>query len=371
MTTTPAPRRPRYEALSSFRGIAAILIATFHFPIIFLGAETALVRHAYILTNLFFALSGFILMAAYGQRLTTLPAYTSFAKKRFWRLYPSYVLSTIGVLLVPFVAYAFNLLWTWLFTGKYAGGFSYPPVPLKNLLIDMFMLQGFGLTGSLHLNYPAWSMGTLFYCGLLFGGLSLFPKIRLPAFVACFAISFYVIATKAPAYMGSSYDFGIFRTGASFFSGVLTWYLWNYWNPQDFVKKWAVLFQSMALIGAVAFITWVGVTNPKTLWAVPVWSLFMLAFAIDSGDIVSALNSPRLKWLADRSFAIFLTHAMPIFLGIQAKDWLDYFKVPGALSSLLGVFILVGYLAVVLWLADLFYRKIEGPLSDRMSPSGK
>lgn len=364
MTQTPTVRT-RFEAVNSFRGLASIMVAVFHFPAIFFGADSPLVRHAYILTNMFFGLSGFILMAAYGDKLHSVKQYATFVQQRLVRLYPLYFLATVMVLCVPFLTYATNLLLTFLFTGGYAGGFSYPPLQGRELLGDLFMLQGMGLFDSLHLNFPAWSMVALFQCSVLFGALTYLRKGRLVAFIAIVAGSMYVLSTKAPFLMGSSFDYGIFRCASSFFAGAITWHVWKAWSPGVRSRQWAVLFQSGAIAIALWYITVVGIATPLTLLAPLVWSIFILAFSVDAGDYAAVLRHPRFIWLSDRSFAMFLCHASLLFIGHQTTQWLTYFKVSSELSTLVGTVSLFGYLGALLLVSDWAHRHIELPLTRR------
>lgn len=125
----------RFETLDSFRGIAALFIAVFHFPLIFWGAEFPALRHAYVVTNFFFALSGFILMAAYSDKLRADPAFRIFLSKRLVRLLPLHLLMTAAVVFLPFVTYGTDLVLTYLMTGQYAGDVP----PLKILWRDFWV----------------------------------------------------------------------------------------------------------------------------------------------------------------------------------------------------------------------------------------
>ncbi|WP_157940630.1 hypothetical protein [Escherichia coli] len=71
----------RFDTLDGMRGICALLIACSHFPAPFLGDQWVLFRHAFVFTNLFFGLSGFILLSVYRERLTTFRHYLLFSGK--------------------------------------------------------------------------------------------------------------------------------------------------------------------------------------------------------------------------------------------------------------------------------------------------
>jgi len=87
------------RSLDTLRGLAALSVAAFHSRDL-LG-DTALVPHAYMAVDLFFVLSGFILMHRYAAGVVSgeLSA-ARFAQLRFARLYPLYLAATLlGALL--------------------------------------------------------------------------------------------------------------------------------------------------------------------------------------------------------------------------------------------------------------------------------
>jgi peptidoglycan/LPS O-acetylase OafA/YrhL len=359
MTTTTAPCG-RFETVGLFRGLAALLLASFHFPTIYFGAESPLVRHSYVLTNLFFALSGFLMMAAYGQKLKSMPEYLGFMKLRLYRLYPLHIITTGTVLMVPFLAYTSNYLLTWLFKGSYVGGFEYVSVPASQIVGDLFMLQGFGMYDSLHLNFPSWSMGSLFFCAGIFGIITYARRYMAVVFSLIAAVSFYVLLTQSYAFMGSSYDFGFVRCVSNFFFGVMGWYLWRWWSPAQGAKRWAVLMQSCALVLVLAFIVNVEINNVKSMLSPLVFVFFILAFSIDHGDFADAMRKqPALKWLEQRSYSIFMNQATILVIGHQTAAWTRYFKASPAVAIAVGTLSWFCYIALLLKMSDWTYKNIE------------
>lgn len=326
-----------------------------------------MLQHTYILTNLFFGLSGFVLMAAYRDKLNTLPHLSKFIQHRLFRLYPLHLIATGFVLAVPFITYVLNLVITLVVTGTYAGDFRYPSVVISEVVGDLFLLQGFGLFDSLHLNFPAWSMSVLFYCSVLFGIVTYFNKFKIFIFLALTGIATYIVATRSSSYMGTSYDYGFFRCASSFFLGSLTWLVWKRWAPSERSEKWAVVTQSAAIIMTVAFMTNVGVDTVGSMPTPLVWSLFILAFTVDSGDFAEALTHPALKWLGDRSYSIFMTQAGLLFIGSMTAQWLSYFEASEPVSLFIGTLSVVFYTGVLLWVADWTYRNIELRIATKLS----
>src|SRR5689334_22879226 len=110
------PQRTRdFITLDGLRGLAAAAIATRHTyvffePITTYGRIPDVSGHlpqvgplfeSYLAVDFFFALSGFVLMHAYGRKLRDGMSMAHFMKIRLIRLYPLYLLALVLVLL-PF-----------------------------------------------------------------------------------------------------------------------------------------------------------------------------------------------------------------------------------------------------------------------------
>src|SRR5271165_7035382 len=78
------------KALTPLRGLAALAVLSWH-------AE--LPPRGYLGVDLFFLLSGFVMMHAYGQMQAGMGAYLQFLKARLARIYPVHLL--VLVLLLP------------------------------------------------------------------------------------------------------------------------------------------------------------------------------------------------------------------------------------------------------------------------------
>src|SRR6478735_8115761 len=87
--------KQHHVALDGLRGVAALAVAVGH-----MGHETGhpLDMSFHLAVDLFFGLSGFIVATAYEQRLKAGLSPFAFAKIRFVRLYPLYLLSVLVAL---------------------------------------------------------------------------------------------------------------------------------------------------------------------------------------------------------------------------------------------------------------------------------
>ena len=87
------PVQDKYATLDGLRGAAAALVVMVHFPLLF-GLTS--VENGYLVVDLFFAMSGFVIASAYEKKLAggSLKA-RSFMKLRIIRLYPLYLIATL------------------------------------------------------------------------------------------------------------------------------------------------------------------------------------------------------------------------------------------------------------------------------------
>ena len=86
-----APQEIR--SLNSIRGVAALMVATFHAPLLFGASET--LPHAYMAVDLFFVLSGFVMLHVYEPRITGGLQLGRFFQLRLARLYPLLAIATL------------------------------------------------------------------------------------------------------------------------------------------------------------------------------------------------------------------------------------------------------------------------------------
>lgn len=91
--------KPHYTILDGLRGIAAIIVVTFHLTEpLGTGHLDILVNHGYLAVDFFFLLSGFVMGYAYDDRWTKMTA-GNFFKRRIIRLQPMVILGmTLGAI---------------------------------------------------------------------------------------------------------------------------------------------------------------------------------------------------------------------------------------------------------------------------------
>nr|WP_255537951.1 acyltransferase [Polynucleobacter sp. 15G-AUS-farblos] len=135
--------------MESIRGLAALLVVLFHAPGWNTGKEyIGIIQKGYLMVDLFFVISGFLIYKAYGLHLKTGASVWRFQFLRWARLYPVHL----------------------IFLLFFLGAVATPWQEMKTAFFEhLFLVQAIGPTGNaITLNYPAWSISVEFYTYLLF-----------------------------------------------------------------------------------------------------------------------------------------------------------------------------------------------------------
>ncbi len=172
--------------LTGIRGLAAIWVVFFHFEAYLKDIFSELkwifqiIDRGYFGVDLFFCLSGFIIAHVYFERCISNPKdkrmeLKHFFLKRFARLYPVYILTTLLALamfiIANFIGHKF---------GKLSDDVLTFSIVIKNLLAIQI------LDDSYSLNYPSWSVSAEFFAYLSFPILvyGLFLKFKRTRLIA-------------------------------------------------------------------------------------------------------------------------------------------------------------------------------------------
>jgi len=99
--TKPYGHSQYFAALDGFRGVFALLVAVHHSAWFSYLNYRTFIDQAFVVIDLFFAFSGFLLYTLYHNKLGNKAECTAFMKRRFARLYPLHLF-----MLFVFIAYA-------------------------------------------------------------------------------------------------------------------------------------------------------------------------------------------------------------------------------------------------------------------------
>ena len=377
--------------------MAALLVALFHayvysqwggFP-----ASSGVLQHAWLFVDLFFVISGYVMVAAYGDRLDSGRAAVGYMVRRFFRLYPLHIVTTATVLLAVIAIQTLKLVLAW--QGIRVGReepFDFEFFNFKLLGLDLLLLQGVGIMRKEIHNYPSWSISVEFWLYLMFALLMLVVRPRLARIAASvlivgMSLAYFVIYwSTAPEPLRTLDTRGLPRGMLSFFQGVLVFYIHRWLSARWASARrpggagagvgsvhdpgatgrtgrtgltsvsWLGAGQVMAIILALYLVDRQHLLGTAQL-AIPfAFALVVLLLVPDRGIVAGLLQTRPMQWIGLHSYSIYLTHVTVLTL----VDWLGR-AVPEPAKHLVGLF----YVAAVFGASMLTYRYIEEPWRQR------
>ncbi|MBV6323230.1 acyltransferase family protein [Duganella violaceipulchra] len=297
----------KLDWLQSLRGVAVMLVVFTHARNFLIGtdqfalAET-LFRPGAMGVDLFFIISGFIMVYTSSRSDGSLAYTINFAIKRFSRIWPPYAVLT---LIFVAAAYSFNYYTApdnWTILAKSLA--MIPADPAKPLYFGLALPLG-------------WTLEFEVYFYLVFGICLLFKRLRWAVLTAWILLTVVAVPYSRRGLALDVMDNLQFNLGylnlmtnpivLEFLAGALIALL--YQNKQLRVKNATVCWHLIAL--AIAFPLWyaytgVGDFHGPLKWGWPLAAMF-LVLAICSKTV--HIVPPRiLVWLGAISFSLYLTH---------------------------------------------------------------
>lgn len=374
--STSFAQRTHFAALDGWRGICACLVALYHF-----GANShlyglPLIRNAYLFVDFFFVLSGFVIAAGYGHRLTNGNELSTYLLRRVGRLYPLhlFVLALwVGLELVKWVAATNG--WGSFTNQPFTGATS-----LESLGLNLLMLHSVGLSDALSWNYPSWSISAELLTYLGFGLLTWWLRRPWPLLL-CVAVLTPWLIFKLEGNMFVTYDYGYLRCFLGFCIGVITYTLFrkvetNATRAMHSPLSGNLLELSIILLVGL-FVSWVD-KSPASILAPFLFSLAVFVFAFEGGLVSRLLGSRPLILVGALSYSIYMMHALVqelfklTFLGVLPQLTQKNWAIEGDEAWLIGVNTLHGnlihvtMLVVVVAISYLTYHWVERPCQQRI-----
>ncbi len=366
MTFPYYPKSREIYSHTGLRGIAAMVVVLRH---IYDPRDDGIFRFinwAGYAVDLFFILSGFILNWVYLQQSKSLN-WASYFCARFARIVPLYILTTL--LFIPPAN-----IYSMIKHGATYVGKDYIVTIFCNLFIISGIINGSHKT----LNYPAWSISVEVFCYIFvfpllimvwtalskkrfFLGASVFLVIVLTILlVMCYRQQpFYILH----AYWDSSWlARGIFGFSIGFIlCSIYRESLIATWKP-------SIGIINMTILGCIIVfvLTRVGFMEGHTL----LYSLPILVFftAYDEGFFANFLKLPIIQWLGDRSYSVYLWHAILIY---NIELFYRPIFAKANVNPPYGMTYLILVLGFVLLISDISYRFFEVPCRDYIRILGK
>ncbi|NQD69643.1 acyltransferase [Sphingobacterium shayense] len=341
--------RPYFPVLDGLRGIAAIVVVTFHLsePLA-TGHLDILVNHGYLAVDFFFLLSGFVISSAYDDRWQRMSIGT-FIKRRIARLQPLVILGmTLGAIGFYFTDSAIwpmiHTVPLWKMLLVMLIGYTILPVPLS---LDIRGWQ------EMHpLNSVGWSLFFEYIANFLYAiWIRKFSTKALSIFVALSAVVLAHMAITSPngdvsggwTLNAEQVRIGFIRTMYPFFAGLL---LARVAKPARI--KNAFLWCGLLLL-LVLFMPRLG--GAEKLWmngiyeSVCIIFLFPLIVYLGAGAVKLTESENRMcRFLGDISYPLYMVHYPLVYFyvaWISNNQGITIVEVwPYALCLLLGSLLL-------------------------------
>jgi peptidoglycan/LPS O-acetylase OafA/YrhL len=347
------------RALTGVRGVAAAFIVVYHFGDVQLAtggtASYFRIPFGYLLVDLFFMLSGYVMALTYRDAFAhlTLDKFAAFMVKRVARLYPAYFV--IGL----------------LYVAKMAAGLSGDHLSMYSAwdwIGNLLMMTGWGLY-----IYPvigvAWAASAEMGSYLLLPILMAFTLRKsawtagiavLAAFLAIYAVSISGRGSGGPLDVvnGNSF-YPLLRAVAGFTLGLAIF------RFAGILDRLSMAVQDVLVIGILLAMFAVGMSSRSDL---PLYLLFIPLVAVLSRDgrMAQLLFGNALVYrLGIISYSIYLIH--PLFVSVAVRTWRHFGQTQATyIAAACACF-------VAIWLlAELSYRFVEMPgrnwITRRLAP---
>ncbi|HRR09440.1 MAG TPA: acyltransferase [Rhodothermales bacterium] len=338
------------------RGIASIWVVLFHVKIyLFPEVHSIWLRpllRGYLLVDLFFVLSGFLIGYLYGKYFAETVSFHTFSiylKARFARIYPLHLFTLF--LLVSW--YALNV-WG---LGKPR---EYGRIYVEEAIIThLLMVQAWGIHSGNTWNIPSWSISTEWAAYLLFPFLwhILYKCGKTGTVVGLTAgiIGYGCLEWLHPkGNLDITFDWAVLRGMCGFGIGMAlcTFSLRSpqYYFPTPPPSLTKAIFPSFIVITLIVMTCSPTDTLVVVLW--PFWAWLAYHSSVKMGILRKALT-----FLGDISFSLYMIHLPVLYMVPQILGMND----PGQMGTGSRIGISVIFVGFVLWASHHIYHRIERP----------
>lgn len=344
---------------TGLRGFAALLVVAYHlqYSANHLAVEdaTSFFRRSYLMVDLFFILSGFIIFYVHDLRRPGALSYRhalDFLAKRLIRIYPLHLL-----ILILMVSYRLGLAALFLADGRA------PPTDWSaaslTMLAAQFVLVNAWLLPPNGWNIPSWSISAEFVAYALFPLLILVESRAPRTFTAVALGSILLFYSFYP--VGGSLDItgGVgapARCLAGFTLGLLIY------RRRVSIGALPNHLLSAMQVGSVLWAIIVMTTNMHDSLVIPAFALIVASTWRDRGVLATLLGRDTMRRFGEISFSIYISHILVI--GVLGFAWEHSVRrlIPG--TSLERVAFIFSCYAAVIGLSFFIYQRFEYPVRE-------
>ncbi|WP_199555241.1 acyltransferase family protein [Sandaracinobacteroides hominis] len=312
----PARAGRRFEALDSLRGVCALIVVLYHYPVASHVGHMAFVRGGYLFVDFFFVLSGFVIAWNYGSRITDGVRLGEFLIRRFFRLVP----------LHWFILSLYLAVELWGLRGQPPG----TPMgaetgkTLEGLIRAATMTNSFGMDSQSKWNMPSWSISAEWWTYVAFGLVALVTGRALKLGMAGMALLGAAVCVGYHATMHIVPDHGLLRCFFGFGLGGLLALLYPAVEPH--VRRLGPTLLSVlevaAILGVGVFVA-LSYDNAASFLAPVVFTIAVLVFAAEGGVVARRLHGRFWLRAGVLSYSIYLVHQFVMARYHGVLGWLD------------------------------------------------
>lgn len=301
LVVAPARTGRRFEALDSLRGVCALIVVLYHYPVGSHWGHLAFIRGGYLFVDFFFVLSGFVIAWNYAGRITDGVRMGEFLIRRFFRLVP----------LHWFILSLYLVIELW-------GMRDLPPgMPmgaetgktLEGLIRAFTMTNSFGMEMQSQWNMPSWSISAEWWTYVAFALLALLLGRWLKLGMAGMALLGAAVCVAFHATLHIVPDHGLLRCFFGFGLGGLLAILYPSVEPH--VRRLGPTLSSVAevamLLGVGLFVA-LSYDNAASFLAPVVFMLAVMLFAAEGGVVSRGLHGRFWLRAGVLSYSIYLVH---------------------------------------------------------------
>lgn len=361
----------RYEVLDSLRGVCACIIVLLHLNTQGAISDSEFIKNGFLFVDFFFVLSGFVITASYGRRLSDGYSPTAFMLLRLGRIYPLHV-AVLALFLAFEIVFAVSLTHS-------AGRASFTDVYTVPLLVaNLLLVQIFVGPDRTSWNAPAWSIAAEFWTYLVFAfvfrfaGRWLVPICTLVAAGSCIYLAFLT-----DRYLEVFHNGALARCLYGFSLGVIAYTVQGRvatLGDRTVPKGLWTLSEITAVVVVIAAVIFAG-PSVYSLAIPPLFLVVILLFAQQAGAVSRILMQKPFLLLGALSYSIYMIHS---FIELRFVNLLS--AVGGVIhqplitavaghneiggSALFGDAMSILVLAMTIGCAALSYRCIERPMNN-------
>ena len=333
----------RITKLDGLRGVFSLMVAVYHYPAQYVPGfihDSFIVAKSHLFVDFFFVLSGFVITYNYHNLINTRAELGRFVQKRFTRLYPLLLYTTLVCL---FLVVGVGTFLPQFVNAKQSLGSS-----LTDTINTLLFLNSTPVFGdSQGMNYPSWSISSEMFAYLFFGVVTLWAGQQKKNSVLASAIFIGMIFIFIKPLMGIEGNYEFVRGIVSFNIG---YFVYVYAKKDIKIGNgWEIALLSLFL--GLFYIA--SVVKEDVLWrtiveacVIPLffgWSIFTLRHT--NGAVSKLMETRPFQFLGKISYSVYLNHS--ILVVIFPRAIFSFFKLPQSIVTEIAVLILSLLLIIV------------------------